>query len=328
MKDLYGAKIMLMFPVFLFKFLVALRRRYRDDAKNIIYNYGPPRPFNLGLLAFAKKTNFKIIFDIVEDYDFDDQIPRSIFGKINLLFIKVLVKKIIWLASGVVVASRHLYDKFERAIKGRIFLYYLPVSCDIDTFTMVRSDIGKKTTLFYSGSFGPKDGVITLLSAFELLAERHPEIWLVLTGRSPHRTVNSVLERIKISKFKERIEYKGYLSDDEYYEALLSSDIPCVTRVNTPYANAGFPFKLGEYLSTGKAVIVSKVSDVEIFLMDRANAMLVEPRDIGGIVSAVDYLMENPDEAVKIGMRGRETAQKYFDSKKQGQELLAYIRNL
>ena len=85
-----------------------------------------------------------------------------------------------------------------------------------------------------------------------------------------------------------------------------------MTRTNSAYANAGFPFKLGEFLATGKPVVASNVSDVGKFFKDRHDSMLVKPGDRKDIVSAVEYLLANPEKAIEIGKRGREESYLVF----------------
>ena len=70
------------------------------------------------------------------------------------------------------------------------------------------------------------------------------------------------------------------MDEKDYYSLLNNADIPCMTRVDLAFANAGFPFKLGEYLAAGKPVIASRVSDVDRFLVNGQNAMLVNPGSV------------------------------------------------
>ena len=101
-----------------------------------------------------------------------------------------------------------------------------------------------------------------------------------------------------------------------------------MTRIDLDYAHAGFPFKLGEYLASGRPVIASRVSDVDRFLADRSNAVLVRPGDSGELAEAIEYLLDNPEAASSIGQRGREVAVSLFDYKSQGQALLSFLRNM
>ena len=136
------------------------------------------------------------------------------------------------------------------------------------------------------------------------------------------------MERIDKSPYKDRIEYKGFLDDKSYYSTLNAVDIPCMTRVDIPFAHAGFPFKLGEYLASGKPVIASNVSDVESLLQDRCDVILVRPDNISDIISAVEFILAHPEKAVSIGENGRKTAKKNFDHKPQGIKLISFMEQV
>ncbi len=141
-------------------------------------------------------------------------------------------------------------------------------------------------------------------------------------GRMDNSRQNSIKILINIPS----LDHKGGVSI--LYAALNAATILCMTRIDIGYANAGFPFKLGEFLATGKPVIASRVSDVECMLENRREAMLVEPGDSDGIVATAEYLIGNPDQAAAIGMKGRAKAKILFDHRKQGQALLTFLRRL
>lgn len=328
MGDLLRAKLIALFPVFNIKAMLLFKRHFKPDSKNIIYHYGPPSAINIIILKYARCIGYKIIFDIVEDYDYMPGKSKNIYSKIKISGIQRQVKKIKELGSGIIVISKHLFEKYEIITDRKVPLHYRPVSVDIDSFPVSNFEFKDPVTLFYSGSFGIKDGVTNLIAAFDLLAKNNPAIRLVLTGKGSTKALSPVITRINKSAYKNRINYKGYLDDRAYYTTLNSIDIPCMTRIDIPYAHAGFPFKLGEYLASGKPVIASRISDVESMLEDRHDVMLVQPGDIADIVSAVDYLLAHPKEAGIIGERGRKSAEKHFDYKIQGQKMISFMEQI
>ena len=113
-----------------------------------------------------------------------------------------------------------------------------------------------------------------------------------------------------------KIIFKGFLSKDEYYNVLNECDIFCMTRINSQFANAGFPFKLGEFLATGKAVISTNVSDVNKFIRNGENALIIRPSSEDEIAEALIYILKNPILINKLGTEGRKTAELNFDSEK------------
>ena len=158
-----------------------------------------------------------------------------------------------------------------------------------------------------------RTGFPVLLDAFDRLAGRYENVHLVLTGRGDREAMKEFFARMEISPHKDRIEFKGYLDEKDYYSLLNDADIPCMTRVDFAFAHAGFPFKLGEFLATGKPVIASRVSDVDMFLANGHNAMLVQPGSSTEVCEAAEFFINNPESAAAIGLRGREVAKSLFE---------------
>lgn len=328
MPNLVGKKLALKLPVLFIKTVAQARRLFNPAVKNILYIYDYPAIDNIFALLVLRKLGYKIVFDIVEDADHAKDISEHWRHRLKVFATRKLTDRILSIADGVVVISTALQAKFYKLTRGRMPLHYLNISIDAALFKSATDSLSVQPTLLYSGSFGVKDGISHLLEAFDILAAKHPEIRLVMTGRGTETIMRAFLKRISVSPARKRIEYKGYVSEDEYYRILASVDIPCMTRIDSDYANAGFPFKLGEFLATGKPVIASRVSDVEALFKDRQDAMLVRPGDSADIAEKVDYLLANPDQAAAIGKKGRAKALALFDYRAQGADLFRFLQAL
>ncbi|NQU05947.1 MAG: glycosyltransferase [Calditrichaeota bacterium] len=326
--DFFRLKAALMLPLLHIKAKRIIRRLFLPDQANILYVYSAPALDNLPIVRYARRLGFKVIFDIVDDDFFAFNISRSPWHRINTIYRQSALKKISSLTDGIVVISLHLKEKYHKLTQDSVPIHYRPVSVDIERYPATTRHFGNTINLFYSGGFSIKDGLPFLFDAFDQLAARHTNIHFILTGKGNEKPLRWLFTRIGYSPFRDRIDYKGYLDDDAYYAALNTADIPCMTRIYTDWNNSGFPFKLGEFLATGRPVIASRISDVEDIFENRRDAMLVKPDDSGEIVAAIEYLIANPGEAVAIGTRGREKARLLFDYRKQGQELLEFLRNL
>jgi glycosyltransferase involved in cell wall biosynthesis len=291
----------------------AIRMAFCPDVGNIFFVYGPPTFNNLPMIQQARKCGYKVIFDIVEDDDVAWDRSSSLWFKATNYTARWLSKRISGIADGMIVISSHLRDKFRDLTKGKIPILLRSISVDTANIPYTKPFSDGKVSLFYAGIFGVKDGVENLLDAFDSLALSYPQLRLVLSGGGGPERMDKILDRIKSSPFRDRIEYVGYLTEEEYYRLLCSIDIPCVPRVDSLYAKAGFPFKLGEFLASGKPVVASRVSDIEDFISNREHAILINPGSVDGIVSGVRYLIENPDRAIQIGINGRKKAVEKFE---------------
>jgi glycosyltransferase involved in cell wall biosynthesis len=323
--DLWRTRFLLTSPVFFIKSVKAIRMAFRPDSRNVFFVYGPPNFNNFPMIRQARKCGYKIVFYIVEDDDVAWNRSSSLWSKATNCSARWLSKRISGIADGIIVISSHLQDKFRDLTRGKVPILLRYISVDTARISYTQPFSSSEISLFYAGIFGVKDGVENLLEAFDSLAPSYPRLRLVLSGgRGPER-MRKILDRIKSSPFHDRIKYAGYLPEEEYYRLLSSVDIPCVPRVDSLYANAGFPFKLGEFLASGKPVIASRVSDVEKFISDREHAILINPGSIDDIVSGVRYLIENPDRAIQIGINGRKKAVEKFDVGVQRNSLCGFL---
>lgn len=331
MAGLTRNRFMILFPVLFLKAFFYLKKALSQDSINIIYHYGPITHENFIPLYFARILGYKIVFDIVEDYDLAVDLSKSIFHKLRILGIKCFQSKMKEMADGLIVISSYLEDKYKkRDATKRIKMHYRPISIEMNRFQVseAKNRKSKEVSLFYAGSFGKKDGVLDLIDAFDCLAAKKKNVRLVLTGRGTKEDMALFFARVQSSPFKPIIDYRGFLDEDDYYDVLNSVDIHCMTRTDLDYSNAGFPFKLGEYLATGKPVIASRVSDIDCFLDQGKNAMIVKPGCPEEIEAAAAFLIDNPDNALQIGNSGRNVAFSNFDHKVQGKKLFYFIKTL
>ena len=328
MGDLFRVKLFVSLPILYSKTKSALKRAYQLDKENVIYFYGPLFIDSVIPLKYAKKLGYKIVFDVIEDFGQAKGVSYSFFHYLRIILADMFSTHIKRLASGIIVISSYLENQCRELTQGKTPLHYMSVSVDMNLFPEKPSSKKSMTTFFYAGSFGKKDGILILLDAFDKLAEKHENIFLALTGRGDSQAMDELLVRVEKSPYKARIDYKGYLNDRDYNVLLNDVDILCMTRVDLAFANAGFPFKLGEFLATGKPVIASRVSDVGRFLSDRENAMLVKAGSSDEVCKAAEFLLADPKAARTIGEKGRKVANKSFNNKQQGKDLLAFIRVL
>ncbi len=328
MGNLLRARMFLSLPILYHRTITALKKAFHPDGKNVIYFYGPLFVDSVVPLGYAQRIGYRIVFDVIEDYDLARELSHSYHHYMRSVIVNRISPRMKDMASGIIAISSYLEGKCRELTQGKVPVHYLPVSVDMACFPEKPRKTKPTVTLFYAGSFGKKDGLPVLLDAFDKLAERYGNVRLVLTGKGDREAMREFLPRLEASPHKGRMEFKGYLEDKEYYSLLNDIDIPCMTRVDVAYAHAGFPFKLGEFLATGKPVIASRVSDVDRFLVNGHNAMLVRPGSSTEICAAAEFVINNPESAVAIGMRGREVAKISFDYKQQGEALLAFLANL
>jgi glycosyltransferase involved in cell wall biosynthesis len=308
-------KLAVTLPAYFICGITTLLAWRQAGAKNILYCYNGLDIENVVLVLAGKLLGYHVVFDIVEDFTHFHEKTHAM-GRFKHVISGTLSRFIGTMADALVVISHYLLQKYEqRTGKEKTPVILIPISAQCSNSK--KKSKGNPVKIVYSGSFAEKDGVRTLLAAFERLQKTHENCILLMTGKGSN--LSTILDRISNN---DAIKYVGYLNDKEFYTFLCEADVLCITRDGSQFANAGFPYKLGEYLATGNPVVVSNVGDVPRYLENMQDAILVEPENVEQVHNALQYCIDNYDQAKMMGENGRRKCEKYFNPHVNGQKLL------
>jgi glycosyltransferase involved in cell wall biosynthesis len=315
--------------LFYYKSFKFIQESIKDKFRNVLFCYGSPTILNLPILIYSKYKKILIVVDIIEDNSLLSRTEITAYKKLKNTLNQKIENNIHLYSNGIFVISSSLMVKIKGIVKDKVPVSILPISVNFNWFKdgiQVTDD--RIMRIFYGGSYGEKDGLVYLLKGFEKLLKSYDNLELVLTGKSNKNVAALLTDIVHDPKVRSKIVFLGYLDNKTYYETIQRCDVLCMTRVNSFYANAGFPFKLGEMLATGKPVIATKVGDVGMYLKDMENALLIEPESHEEIERSIKFLIENPPKAKEIGINGRLVASTYFNSDEITKNLFSFIMNL
>jgi glycosyltransferase involved in cell wall biosynthesis len=241
-------------------------------------------------------------------------------------------------ASGLIVISNNLKKFYLKSFpESRILINPILVSNDSfksinqQSFEQVKQKLeitykGKRL-LVYSGTFGEKDGLYCLVEAFAEVVKKYPDTIFVMTGKGYGE---DLMDRIKnhIRKYgvEDKVNMVGFVNADELLCYNTMANVLFVCRTNSPYANHGFPWKLGEYCMTGKPIIATKVTDIADYFTDNESLFIVEPNDPMAIAKKIEYIFENYEQALAVGQKSKEVAMQQFNYFEKSAEVAAFIK--
>src|SRR5205085_5855122 len=159
-----------------------------------------------------------------------------------------------------------------------------------------RLEDGKRNLLFV-GRFDPRNGLPHMLGAFERLRERRDDCRLVVLGDGPLR---SYYRRMVPDHLEGEVLFEGRVNRlrPRY---LASAEILC-----TPCELASFGMVLLEAMSCGVPVVASRISGFQLVMEDGVQGLMVDrPDDTDGLANALEYLLDNPEQARATGEAGR-----------------------
>lgn len=232
------------------------------------------------------------------------------------------------LFDGLFVMTQRLIYYFQEEKKIKTKYVHLPMTVDYHRFFNKYQDKDNANYIAYCGILNnQKDGTDILLKAFAKISNEFPQLKLNLIG-----DVNSEAERreyneiIKKYSLEDRIFFTGRVSNDLIPELLCKAKILVLPRPESLQAEGGFPTKLGEYLSTGNPVIVTKVGEIANYLTDKVNSFLIEPGNIDVLANEIRFVLNNYEEARKIGEKGKEIVLENFNYNIQAKKIIKFIK--
>jgi glycosyltransferase involved in cell wall biosynthesis len=108
---------------------------------------------------------------------------------------------------------------------------------------------------------------------------------------------------------------------------LCQASVLALARPSSLQAEAGFSTKLGEYLATGKPVVITRTGEIENYLKDDESAYLAPPDDMQAFAQRLHHALSHPDQARAVGQNGRVVVTSKFDYRTNALRLQEFIRS-
>ena len=90
----------------------------------------------------------------------------------------------------------------------------------------------------------------------------------------------------------------------------VDAEMLVLARPNNIQAKYGFPTKLGEYLLSGRPVVLTDVGNITDYLKDGVSAFIAKPGDINCISDKMMEVSANPEKNDSVAIAGKEVAMK------------------
>ena len=91
---------------------------------------------------------------------------------------------------------------------------------------------------------------------------------------------------------------------------------------------ASMPCKVGEYLCTGRPVIVTGLGEIPKYVQDGVSAYLAKPDSAELFAEKLDEALKDSDTASSIGLNGKDVALREFSSPVQAGRIVSFFHSL
>lgn len=230
-------------------------------------------------------------------------------------------------ATGIITISTSLQQLFLDNGVDANRLSIVNMIADENRFENVSPQKYEHPYFAYCGTISTfKDGVDILLKAFHLVAKKHSNVELRIAGsfasKEDERILKGLVEELELSN---QIVFMGIVSAIDMPSFLAGAEAVVLSRPNNIQAQNGFPGKLGEYLLSKSPAIVTAVGDIPLFVKDGINGFVVEPNNEESFAEKMNWVIEHPAEAKKIGEKGAILAHKEFNYLKETKKLIEFM---
>ena len=292
---------------------------YKKNLKKIINDFKQqidlifvediPLPAWFYLKKYCKKNKVTLIHDSVEWYSAAEFRLRYL----SYLFIsKNIVNRLI-IDKSVKVFAISNYLK-EHYTKKNISCVRIPVIFDMEK-EIEKNISSDKIIYIYAGSPGKKDNLDLILKGFSLLETSElNKIQIQLFGVNDEQAKQLVSE-CDYNKLRVCLKCFGRVSHAKVLEAYKKANYSILLRNDKMrYAQAGFPTKVVESLMCSTPIITNYTSDLQIYLTDKKNAVIVENYSSSSFSDAVKKsMLISTENQKKMQKNCYQTAIKNFD---------------
>jgi len=222
-------------------------------------------------------------------------------------------------AAGAIVISRYTADQMTAAGLARDRIRIVPPGVDPDEFRPVpdldaaRRETGFPTapTLLTIARLVRRKGIDTVIQSLPLLAERIPQVqYVVIGGGEDQARLAGLADQLGVA---DRVHFLGSMSDAHKAACLQLCDVFVMPSRDIPSEPPeGFGIVYLEANLCGKPVIAARTGGVEDAVENGLNGLLVEPDRPDQVAEAATRLLANPEDAGRMGERGRQRALTHF----------------
>ena len=244
-------------------------------------------------------------------------------NKLTLWMYKQLCRRLY----GIVVISETLALFYKTLGIQEDRIYKLPMLIDPSPFLDINPVTVDEEYIAYCGEMNNnKDGIDDLIEAFAIFSCKVPNIKLYLIGDTSDKSqyelyVSKVLEK----KLEDRVVFTGRVPHKNMPGYLFNAKILVLARPDNKQAQNGFPSKLGEYLATGKPVVITRTGEIDKYLIDGSDCFFVEPDNSLAFADKLYDVVCDYEKALEVGSAGKQKVFREFNYVVQMRKLIDFL---
>lgn len=237
-------------------------------------------------------------------------------------FVRVINK-----LDGTLACGQSVADKMDKRTGHNALCVYGVVDFDkffpVDDKSSVREVLGLSEDclyLLYAGYLDKRKGLYELFDAFAEVKNKK-KVKLILCGDGSEReNLKQYAEQKGIS---DSVIMPGMIEPEDMNKWLKACDLFVL-----PSYSEGMPNVVMEAMACGVPVIATKVGGLPEAVGESEGAVLVEPKNVQSLGSALREVITNSDMRIRMGKAARELAVEKFGVRRSAKRILDYLQTI
>lgn len=225
----------------------------------------------------------------------------------------------------VVPVAKNMIPKLKELGYKDEQIVYSPLGARDDFFS-INPNYSSKTFVAV-GRFVKMKSPLSTIKAFNLVLKKHPDAKLIFAGDG--ELYEEMLDLINELKINNSVEFCGWISQEEQIKLFAKACGFVQHSVTTAEGDAeGTPVAIIEASASGLAVVSTKHGGIVDTVIDGETGFLVEENNWNFMGQKMMYLLDNPDEIVRMGTSGKKFIHENYSMKKHAEIISGCIKKL
>ncbi|WP_149846361.1 glycosyltransferase family 4 protein [Paenibacillus sp. 37] len=157
----------------------------------------------------------------------------------------------------------------------------------------------------FMGRLGERKGVYDLLQSIQQLKALGVTATFNLAGDGEVEEVKAIVQQYGI---EDRVNVLGWINGEQKEKLLREADLLVL-----PSYHEGLPMAILEAMNCGLPIISTTVGGIPEVITSGHNGLLIEPGDVHGLTSALEYLITDEEIRARMGSYNRAIISDKFD---------------
>lgn len=267
-----------------------------------IYHFHDPDLLPHVLKIKKRLPNSKVIYDIHENYAgrFQNWGLPSFFGKLFRLYENYIINRI----DGYTVVSESMNKLFKNKNTPSLIIRNTTDISRLNGIDFPSIKKSKKRTIYTSGTNSHARNCLQTVRALKYL-DQYLSFQMVFVGKYQNGLKEEIRQQVKKDNTENFLFLEDMLPWEDNFKRTAKAFLGCVFYEDNPNNRVGIPNRLFEYMFCGLPVVASNFIELKNIIDDAKCGILVDSNNPKSIAKAFSYLLNNPNEAEKMGKRGK-----------------------